>query len=992
MHFVYRQLPSFCIVTVLLVAGLAVVVKLGGLGLTPLDGFLSAMPAGSILCCLLLSASYMLKRFIVVSRLLAIICLFLSCLTLTYYVFEIILAKTQDSVFASLLMTPMAAICVGICALALLLLPASVQQHRQDKTLQSSLTLCLFIFTLSAAVIFIDIFGMQMGLDAAQYRAISLPSVFSLMLFSIGLALHSYGLAKQYALSVIRPQYTLILFSTLLTVLVWQLMTHAEVGNIRAVLQERGAGINTSIRLQYGRTAQALMRMAERWSYSRDLPAAADQVDARSFIRDQSWPLSIERLDSQASIIWKEVSDKADMQFQGDAEYRQIKQQSLQKARQQKRFELSLPIHLTDGRYVLLMVVPMFSAQGDFIGYLLGEFAIQDYLQAIIAHESPELFHMVMRFNGQPVFESESLMDSQNTKLTADFSARDKRYVLTVTAKMGLYDEYRSALPEVMMGFGFILSILLSFVVQLWTRSRLQSVRLQKNEQSLIKNFALQDAVINDLGEPLVIFDWNGDIIRFSAAAAILFEYSEDEVLGEDINALAIPAEDQQVPLFDSSTRQLTTSEQATLTGVTKQGRQFGMETVISKVDAADSQVFVGLFRDISERLKHQNELLQAKEQAESANAAKSEFLANMSHEIRTPMNSILGTLQILDRSNTVPVEQKSLLDNATLSAKLLLSIINDILDFSKVEANMLRLEKADFELLPLIRAILSDFSAESAKRQVPIELDVEPAFQDGWCGDQVRVHQILLNLISNAVKFTHQGQIRISVGHYADEQNGQGLCVTVSDSGIGMDDVTQQKLFQRFEQADQSTTRRYGGTGLGMAITGRLVELMHGTLELSSELGKGSVFTVCLPLPAAQTVPAEDSEQQPVATPDLSGFTVILAEDNAINTMVFESLIEPTGVTLFTAENGQQAVALSLQHHPDLIYMDIQMPVMDGIEACRQIKAKLPNTPIIALTANVMEEDIQRYNQEGFQTHLGKPLSMEMLYQSLSQTLLENN
>jgi PAS domain S-box-containing protein len=944
--------------------------------LSPLGGIFNSMGLGEALCFILLSCSYLLKPFIQVSRSLAILCLSISTITLVLYLPKIIFISQLNLLFSALIIPPMTALSVGLLAIALILLPRKTEAR--GSAIQSSKTLSLFVFVLSLSMLIIDLFGKYISLSLLHYSPISLPTGLGLVLFSLGLTAHSYFLNKQLALAIVRPNHSLILISTLSVVVLWQLMVNNEVENMRIAIIDKGERINLSIKFQYGRTVKSLMRMAKRWQINEKLNPSVSQTDAANFIEDQEFPLSIEYLDSETKLNWKETTNNSAMLFASDTSYHQVRQQSLLKAKEQMHFELSQPIMLENGTYALLMIMPLSTPQGEFIGYLLCEFALQDYLQAIIKNENPAFYYITMRYLGNLIFASEADIELAKDSLSADFNARDTRYVLTVAAKQTLLNERRSALPDVVMGFGLLLSVLLVFVEQLWQRSKLQSRNLRLNEENLVKNLALLEAVVNDLGEPLIIFDRLGSIMRFSSAATELFEYTEEEILGENINLLAEQDDEQVEPLFIPNIIPPASPAMRVLSGITKSNKQFVLEVIISPVAASDGKVFVGLFRDISERRNNQLELMKAKELAEAASAAKSEFLANMSHEIRTPMNSILGAMQILQRNSKDP-EQQKLLNNAGLSAKLLLTIINDILDFSKIEANMLSLETTDFLLLPILQGILTDFLSHSETHQVPINLHLADDFQDGWLGDPVRVQQILLNLISNAVKFTHHGKIDIYLQQHRDKA---GFTISVADTGIGMDESARQHMFERFKQGDQSTTRQYGGTGLGMAITARLVAAMKGTLSLESELGRGTTFTVFLPLSNTLSQQVADDEQ--ITTPKLQGKTVLLAEDNQINMVIFETLIEPTGVTLLMAENGQQAVELCRQHQPDLIFMDIQMPVMDGIEACRLIKAEHEDIPIIALTANVMEEDIKLYKQTGFATYLAKPLDIKDLYRSL--------
>ena len=394
----------------------------------------------------------------------------------------------------------------------------------------------------------------------------------------------------------------------------------------------------------------------------------------------------------------------------------------------------------------------------------------------------------------------------------------------------------------------------------------------------------------------------------------------------------------------------------------------------------------VGVNYDITEKVKIIEGLEEAKKNAELATQAKSEFLANMSHEIRTPMNAILGALQLL-KSSVNEERLRSILTNATFSAKNLLTILNDILDYSKIESNKLELENVAFSLNKILNSVRYELENTATNKGIALRFDVDKACCDTWQGDPTRVHQIVLNLASNAVKFTTEGGVNIKVAclpiHGKDN-----LCIKVIDSGIGMNKEYQQRIFERFAQADPSTTRKYGGTGLGMSITLNLVKMMGGGIKINSKLGKGTSVAVALPLDKKEEdVSSQDAEE--LVTPELSGKRVLVVDDNAINKVVIEAMLEPTNAELITADNGMEAVELANQSHFDLIFMDIHMPVMDGIQANREIKKYNADTPVVALTANVMPSDVAHYMEQGFISHLGKPVELEELYALIDKLLL---
>lgn len=378
---------------------------------------------------------------------------------------------------------------------------------------------------------------------------------------------------------------------------------------------------------------------------------------------------------------------------------------------------------------------------------------------------------------------------------------------------------------------------------------------------------------------------------------------------------------------------------------------------------------------------------INAFEQASRANSMKDIFLANMSHEIRTPINGIFGTLQILARARQTD-ENHMLISKALLAAKSLTTIINDILDFSKIEANKLEIESIEFKVEEIASLVVTNLKTSASTKSLDIRLEFSDDFVDGWKGDPTRIHQILLNLVSNAVKFTSQGQVTIQLGNtLVDMQDN--LHIRVADTGIGMTQEITEKIFERFEQADTSTTRQFGGSGLGMSITKNLIDLMNGQVKVISKPGSGTAFDIMLPLERAVFSDGQVlNDTLDFPAPNLKGKVILLAEDNEINQLIVSTMLEATHADLHVVTNGQQAKEFVFEQRPDLILMDIQMPVMDGEEACVNIKARHPTIPIVALTANVMEHDVERYYTNGFDGHIAKPLNMDKLYSAVKDYL----
>ncbi|SFR56903.1 response regulator [Thiomicrospira sp. ALE5] len=382
-----------------------------------------------------------------------------------------------------------------------------------------------------------------------------------------------------------------------------------------------------------------------------------------------------------------------------------------------------------------------------------------------------------------------------------------------------------------------------------------------------------------------------------------------------------------------------------------------------------------------------------AKQEAERANRAKSEFLANMSHEIRTPMNGIIGMSE-LGLNETDPHKMHHQLKRINQSGRLLLGIINDILDFSKIEAGKLELDQQPFQLTHLKNELTDLFYSLAQEKGLTfsVQLDYENNCMTCLYGDILRLRQVLTNLIGNAIKFTEQGEVRLTIRLDIQGDNQAWLYFEVVDSGIGMTTEQQQKLFSAFTQADASITRKHGGTGLGLVISDRLVKLMGGDdIEIKSQLNQGSSFSFSLPMKVctAEQKTHLNTPLKHTESTQLEG-RVLLVEDNEINQEVAASMLAYLGLSVEIADHGQIAVEKVQQQNYDVILMDIQMPVMDGYQACRAIRQFNTTTPIIALSAAAMIEDKNKALAAGMNDHLAKPIIPHDLYKVLSEYLKE--
>lgn len=395
-------------------------------------------------------------------------------------------------------------------------------------------------------------------------------------------------------------------------------------------------------------------------------------------------------------------------------------------------------------------------------------------------------------------------------------------------------------------------------------------------------------------------------------------------------------------------------------------------------------------YRDIQNAAKLQRQIVLAEQEskaAEEASRAKSQFLAHMSHEIRTPLNGIIGVADLLN-GTPLSEEQNNYVKTIRNSGEALLSIINDILDFSKIEAGKLDLENTSFSLPELCETIRSIFIAPLHTKGLAFEFNMTPQVPVYVASDPLRIKQILINLIGNAIKFTSKGKISLKLDAQTTQDQKIRLLMQVSDTGIGISPDQQHKLFAAFSQIDASTTRKYGGTGLGLQISLKLAELMGGNIELESEEGKGSCFSVHLLVDPGEEPTQQQQNNKVISIKAPEDVRVLVAEDNPTNQMVVKAMLKKLGYDPVIVGNGAEAIESAHHQVFDIILMDCQMPVLDGFAATQQLRAeaKFTQLPIIALTAGATLEEQQQCFDAGMTDFLSKPITIDALQKGLAK------
>ena len=449
----------------------------------------------------------------------------------------------------------------------------------------------------------------------------------------------------------------------------------------------------------------------------------------------------------------------------------------------------------------------------------------------------------------------------------------------------------------------------------------------------------LYRSVVDNIIDAVVTLNEEGRIESFNPAAEQLFGYQVAEVLGREFSLLM--PEDYRSNRSGYAARFMRlaakqvvgTSRQ--VWGRRKDGSTFPMDMAAGEFNLRGQQVYIGVLRDVTRRRQAEEAILQAKEAAEAASRAKSEFLANMSHEIRTPMNAIIGMSDLLGDTVLDPV-QREFLEMVQVSATGLLDIIDDVLDFSKIEAGHLELELADFSLRQVVGQVVQTLAVRAHQKGLELALKVGEEVPAGLVGDSVRLRQVLINLVGNAIKFTEEGEVGLQVA--VEDASGEQVCLhfQVRDTGIGVEVDKQERIFGAFVQADGSTTRRFGGTGLGLSIASRLVGMMGGRIWVESEVGKGSVFQFTAWFGRHQRQPEPGVQHPPVPVPApppraVAALRVLVVEDNAFNQLVARGHLQQAGHQVEVAADGRQALARLASAAFDVVLMDVQMPELDG-------------------------------------------------------------
>ena len=515
--------------------------------------------------------------------------------------------------------------------------------------------------------------------------------------------------------------------------------------------------------------------------------------------------------------------------------------------------------------------------------------------------------------------------------------------------------------------------------------------RQKEIETDRTRSKELFKVIFDNSAAAITVTDRNERVIAWNPFAEQMFEMTREDLFNKPINDLYPAKEWRKI-------RKLKIRQKGVLSGIItqvikKDGTVLDVDASISLIRDPDGRITgsIGILRDITKQRRIREMLLKAKMEAEEANTSKSLFLAKMSHELRTPMNSIIGMLDLTFDTNLTD-EQRENLKVAKDAAGNLLRLINDILDLSRAEAGKISIETIEISLAEIVRSVCRGLQVLAQNKGLYLSWNVAQDIPPIVMGDPVRIRQIIINLVNNAIKFTHKGGVVVSVSLQARHEKASDILFVVRDTGIGIPRDKQVRLFEVFSQADDQTARRYGGTGLGLAISKKLSEMMGGRIWIESEDGKGSTFNFVLRLGIKEGPAAEPAAAPVIAaatsTEDVGRLKILLAEDNLVNQKIAVRVLEKKGWEVTAVNNGKEVLEAVGKNRFDLILMDDIMPEMTGVEATLMIRTEEKQTglhlPIIAMTANAMSGDREKYLSQGMDGYVSKPIDRDQLFQEI--------
>ena len=779
---------------------------------------------------------------------------------------------------------------------------------------------------------------------------------------------------------------------TVFAALAWQAQSRQEHA-VRVHLDEIAANLQFNLSRRVDGSLATLDRMAARWIRAGGLDEAEWRADAADFIADHPELRAVQWANPDYRLEWIEPLAGNEAVLGLNILFDDYRASAVLRAVNSRELNNSKAINLVQGGTGLLTYFPLFVGE-EFQGLIVGVFNVGALVNEALPDDYARFAAIELEEDGATIHTSGEAAVS-DLLVQREVTLPGSSWTVSLRPTDALYAEESSLTPAALLLIGAIVSIALAAGLHGLRVGRLQHSRLTREREEALdeleRNRERMTLAVRGSADGFWDWDLSTDQLYHSPRLCRLLG-APDEAMTTTSDTFAdrLHPDDRDATL-DALQAHLRTGseydEQARMRCEDGRYRWFRIRGLAHREDGRATRM-AGSITDITD-------LIEARDRADAANHAKSEFLANMSHEIRTPMNGILGMARVLADAE-LDADAADKVDIIVKSGDTLMHLLDDILDLSKIEAGQLELEDAPFTLRSVGDRIRALYETTAGEKGVALDVSVDEAPGMRRLGDSVRMTQIAANLVANAVKFTEAGKVEMSLG--PDEENG-GVRLVVRDTGIGMTPDQRAIVFDKFVQADSSMTRRFGGTGLGLAICRGLAERMGGVIELETAPGAGSEFTVRLPLPALEADAAPE-EAEVIAPADVDGLTIhgrpvkiLAAEDNEINRFVLKAYLDRLGAQVEMTHDGRAAVEAYGAGEYDLLLLDIQMPVMNGEDALAAIRKQEQETgrqptPAIALTANVMTDQVARYRAQGFNDHAEKPIDPAALERAMRMQL----
>lgn len=832
----------------------------------------------------------------------------------------------------------------------------------------------------------------------------------------------------------LKTPITLLAALLLVMLLLYQALHSREESRIHKAAQTAAVNALNIIESDIDKRIRSLQRLVARWEIRGGTPKHEFEEDAQAYITDSPGYQAIEWVDKSFHIRWIVPLAGNEQALGLDLGFEEKRRTALEQARSQKRPTLSVPITLVQGGKGLLVYVPIF-IEDQFEGFILAVFRTDDWLTGLLYQDNKQQVGFIHNI----FLEQIPMLEDISWPQTVSQQPHTQHKGAANTQILGQYlhiesipnqqflERSHTLLPEIILLAGIVLSLLIAAIVYLFQKEQFAAkhslsinrtleneVTHRKNTESLLLKERQRLAYILE-GTNVGTWEWNVQ------TGETVFNERWGNIIGYTLKELE--------PISIETWGKFVHPDDAKLSGELLE-KHFNKELDYYECEARmqhknGSWVWVldrgcvaewdehgkplymsGTHQEITVRKEIQLATERAKTAAESLAESKSNFLASMSHEIRTPMNGIIG-LSKLALNQAMSDCVRDYLVKITKSSQSLLGVLNDILDFSKLEGGHMTVEQLPFSLTGVLENLHHLFDEPALAKSISFSILVEPDVPIQLEGDALRLQQILSNLISNAIKFTEQGEVRLVIKRYQTSNshtNIAHLLFSITDTGFGMTPKDIESLFKPFQQVDSSITRRFGGTGLGLVISHELLALMDSQFKVTSEPNKGTCFTFELKLPVATSSPVHSSNkhhqkegalshQLKQSAGALNGRHILVVEDNTINQLVVSELLELAGVNVTLANHGQEALDKIEEHDFDGILMDMLMPIMGGLEATKHIRnnPKHKDLPIIALTAGVTKEERQKCFEYGMNDFIAKPVDERLMIKILVKQLNQN-